>query len=161
MTLRIGSGPQAPQTARKPRWPLYLAVAAVVVLLAAGAAVAGILTARHDARPAAAVKLDSPQAIAQRLADLGAPCGPLEARTDPLGATARASCFVGDNEVVISTYATHADAQAQWDRQSATFAGVSDVDMVIGDVWTVSCDDPAYAKRAAELLGGIYRHADA
>lgn len=166
-TYHVGQPPQAPPTARKPRWPLYAGIAAAVLLLAGGAAVAGILTARHDngtptspaSSPAAPVKLDSPQAIAQRLADLGAACGRLVPITNPLGATARASCYIGDDEVVISTYASRADAENQWDLQSTTLAGISDVDMVIGDGWTISADDPAYAVRAAALLGGVYRHA--
>lgn len=137
----------------------------MVLLLAATAATAKLVAASHDsAKPTASVspaqvRLDSPQAIAQRLADLGAPCTALAPLSEPLRATARASCYVnGDDEVVISTYASHDDVEAQWDLMSTTLAGISDLDMVIGDIWTISGDDPAYVKHAADLLGGAYRH---
>lgn len=53
-TIRIGQPPQGPpRRERRSRWPLLAGGLAVLVMLAAGAAVAGIAMARRDARASA------------------------------------------------------------------------------------------------------------
>lgn len=134
---------------------LLAAVLVVAASLLLGNAIQSGPQAAASASPAS---MDSPQSIAHRLDQLGIGCGSLTPISDPSGATARASCHVGGDEVVISTYLSRADVDAQWQLQSALVAGITDMDMVLGDTWTLSCDDPAYAQKAADLLDAEYRH---
>lgn len=150
------------------RWRLPLIIGSAVILTAAIGTWVGTLIAHHDsARPSAesatstavAVEpLDSPQAIARRLQQGGLSCTGMEPTTDPLNATARASCYNGQNQLVISTYASHDDVEIQWQDQKELLEGISELYMVLGDTWTVSTDSPADAMNAAQILGGEYRH---
>lgn len=155
---------------------IAVGVAAVLALAVAG----GILGAKlvsPDRSPAASdvspspsasiaptrkhlnVVLDSASAIASYLEIEGAPCAKLAPQAEVIGAKERARCYVGSNEVVISVYGTQSDADANWEMLSTSLKGVSAVYYVMGDRWTLNSTDATYMRKAADILGGEYRHA--
>lgn len=156
---------QAPPPVRagRPRW-LIAALAAlaalvviVVVLVAVGAYLLGQQGGDTPPKAAPPPRLDSPQVIVDRLAELGMPCANLDPISNPVGAVARSSCYVGTDQVTISVYASHEDVEAQWEMHKALLLGEMDAALVIGDIWTLNPDDREWGKRAAELLGAEFR----
>lgn len=71
-----------------------------------------------------------------------------------IGAVGRGSCYIDGEEVLVSVYATKADAEAEPQRKHALLAGVSDVVVVVGENWTASCDVVAHCERIASGVGG-------
>ncbi len=140
--------------------PLVAGLVAFAVL-AVGVIVVLAFTLGRDSGEAAPtappVRLDSPQAIAARLAELGMPCANLSPISNPIGAVARSSCYVGTDEVTISVYESKADVEAQWNMHKALILGESKAALVVGDIWTLNPDDHEWGRRAAEKLGAEFR----
>ena len=85
------------------------------------------------------------------------PCIGYEAIDKPTGAKARGRCSVAGYDMVVSTYASHADAVGAFEEMAATMAGSSAVHMAIGVNWTLNGDDADYVQRVAKAFGGEYR----
>lgn len=143
-----------PASERRGGWPLWTmpALIAVIVVLALGLT---YLLAGGSAGPPR--EFDSPQAIAARLAELGQPCPNLQPIPDPVGAESRATCYIGTDQVIISVYADASDVEENWDLHRRILGSGADVQMVIGDYWSINADDRAWGRKAAQLLGGEYR----
>lgn len=144
--------PQRP-TPRSRRVPLVIAV---VFLIVAVLGVAGALTWALAAKPSTSTPSSFRNAdeLVDYLGTHGLQCGPIEHVAGPATAESLIDC---GKTIVIAVYATHDDAVGQFEEQSATLAGIAKVHMAIGSNWTVSSDDPAYAKAAAGLLRAEYR----
>jgi len=171
--------PVIEQTRSRRGWKIGLGVA-VVLVLAVGGGVFGAKLVHPKAAPAftagaspsAAVSptptrkhlkvvLATTSDIASYLDIEGAPCAGYAKQTEIIGAKERAHCTIGGDDVVISTYAMQSDAEANWDLMVTTLKGVSPIDFVMGDRWTLNSSNAAYMRKAADILGGEYRHADA
>jgi hypothetical protein len=108
--------------------------------------------------PAAAEEYDGAQRLVGALNGAGIECLNWERTEDPIGAVERGSCYVGTEEVVASIYADHAEAEAQPDSKAQMLAGISDVDMVVGGNWTLSCDRQDLCAQIARDFGGKHIH---
>lgn len=163
-------GHVVPARKKRKMWPWIAGGLAGVVLLCCGIGVAANLAADEDKKPAANSSpstapateepigpLDSPAAVAQAIEKRsGLKCDNLSAVENPIGATARSNCRAAGGEIVISTYASQQDANAHMANYAGLLGGISDVRMATGDKWTVSGDDDAYVRKAAEVLHGTY-----
>lgn len=101
----------------------------------------------------------TPQNLVAALEDKGVVCAGYSATANPIGAVGRGSCQLDGQETVVSIYATQADATGEPQRKNQLLGGL-EVDMVVGVNWTVSCHDPAAAKRVADAIGGQVVHLD-
>ncbi|MEU8158130.1 hypothetical protein AB0B94_31130 [Micromonospora sp. NPDC048986] len=141
---------------------------AVAVLLLAGAvagcdsgssstpATSGTTQAASASKTPAATRYDTPQALVGALETGGINCGGYDPTEGVIGAVARGSCYIGDAEVVVSIYATKADAAGEPAKKHQLLAGVADVVMTVGENWTTSCDTPADCEKIAKVIGGQY-----
>jgi hypothetical protein len=151
---------------KRRRWP-WIVGGAVVLVLFLGVGLGAAFSAGEN-EPASSVAAATAQALKPPVistpADVakevrmrgGLECNTLKPIPDPVGAVARSSCAASRGEMVISTYANSADVDAQWKSYSETITKIDDADMAVGDNWTVSGDDSAYIRKAAEVLGGSY-----
>jgi hypothetical protein len=89
----------------------------------------------------------------------GVVCSGYSTTENPTGAVGRGSCQLDGQETVVSIYATESDAKGEPERKNRLLGGLV-VDMVVGVNWTVSCHDPAAAKRVADAIGGQVVHLD-
>jgi hypothetical protein len=144
-----GNGAERAGGRRRRRWVVVAAAAGVALLLAA-AGVGYVLT--RPAEPG----YDSPEAIAELLAERGAPCTDFSDGGDGR-ADQRGSCRADGQEIIIATFGSRADVEAHWRRQLETAADNESVGMVIGDRWTISGAARAYLRHAAEALDAEYR----
>lgn len=130
---------------RSKRLRLVLAVA-VVAVLAAGFAVY---------RLTASERFDSPRALADRLADLGAPCLDFKANEKwPHMAT----CRSGKDKVTIEVLGK--DRDSEWPVLQTMVEASSDTmkfSAAYDDGWALYGYDRAYIEKAADLLGGEFR----
>lgn len=171
--------PVIEQSRSRRGWKIGLGVA-VVLVLAVGGGIFGAKLVHPKAAPTFAAGSSPSTAaspaptrkhlkvvflttsdIASYLEIEGAPCAGYAKQAEIIGAKERAHCTVNGDDVVISTYAMQSDAEANWELMSTTLKGVSAVDYVMGDRWTLNSDNAAYMRKAADILGGEYRHADA
>lgn len=72
--------------------------------------------------------------------------------TTPKGAAERGECWPSaDDNVIVSTYATHSDAAAAVDAQRKLGVGVG---MLTGENWTLAGGGTGFRAKAKEILGG-------
>lgn len=90
--------------------------------------------------PAAKKEYDGAQRLVGGLNEAGIACLNWERTENPIGADERGSCYVGEEELVVSIYASHDEAAAHPKEKAALLAGISDVYTIVGGNWTVSCD---------------------
>lgn len=109
-------------------------------------------------KPTAADEYDTAQRLVGGLNEAGIACLNWERTENPIGAEERGSCYVGTEEVVVSIYGSHKDAAADPDAKAEILRGVSDVDMVVGGNWTLSCDSEALCTEIASRFGGEQTH---
>ena len=116
------------------------AITAAVVLLA--------LTGCGEDEPD---RYDTPQAVVAALEEQGVSCAGYDETQGAVGAVARGSCRMG-GEVIVSVYATEADAEGEPQRKSQLLGGLA-VTMVVGENWTASCDVLADCEKIADTTG--------
>lgn len=105
-------------------------------------------------KPPAPARYDTPQALIAALEQKGVQCGGYDPTEGVIGAVGRGSCYMDGQEVVVSVYATKADAEGEPQRKHELLAGVSEVTMVVGENWTASCDQVADCRRIEAATGG-------
>ncbi|MEV6493391.1 hypothetical protein AB0M20_32940, partial [Actinoplanes sp. NPDC051633] len=81
-------------------------------------------------------------------------CRNWEETQGALGALERGSCFVGSKEVVVSIYDSHEEAAGEPAAHAELLAGVSDTIMVVGENWTLSCEETSICERIESDFGG-------
>jgi hypothetical protein len=145
---RMTEAIQEPSTtpARGPRrlW-LVLAVAVVVVLATTGFAVY---------RLTASERFDSPRAFADRLAELGVPCGDLKVNEKW---THLAKCQSGKGEMTVEIIGGGM-ADEQWKVLfTVVELGGPEFAAAYDDEWAIYGNDRAYLRKVADLLGGELR----
>jgi hypothetical protein len=111
--------------------------------------------------PRAEDEYDGAQRLVGALNEAGVACLNWERTENPIGADERGSCYVGTQEIVASIYANHEDAAAEPESKGVLLAGVSDVDVVVGGNWTLSCDEADLCQQIADDFGGELVHIDA
>lgn len=104
--------------------------------------------------PVAKDEYDGAQRLLGGLTKVGIDCINWERTPDPIGADERGSCYVGEEELVVSIYATREDAAAEPESKAVILEGVADVHMVVGGNWTLSCDTQAMCQTIEESFGG-------
>lgn len=168
-------GQMMPQPSKKKsKLPWILGgIGALVVLCIGGVVLIGVTaepektgsaaataTESPAAQVAAAIEITNPIDVARAVEErAGLKCTAVSPIADPVGAKARSSCTTPVGEVVISTYSNTTDAEAAWPAYAAMITQISAAEMAVGDNWTVSGDNSAYIKKAAEVLGGSYQSA--
>ena len=146
-----------------------LAVAALL-LVVAGCGQPNKAAGFHDTpSPSAAATSSPPRALdeydaVQRLVgalnEAGIACVNWERTDNPLYAKELGSCYVGTEEVVTAIYSTHEGAAAEPEIKAGMFAGLGDVDVVVGGNWTLSCDSNALCSQIEDKFGGELVHID-
>jgi hypothetical protein len=166
----IGFPPAPPKKKSKLPWILG-GIGAFLALCLGGVVLIGVTadsdktgtpeaTSSPAVQAAAAIEITNPIDLARAMEErTGLKCTALVPVADPVGANARSSCTTPVGEVIISTYDSSAQAQAAWPAYSAMITQIGPAEMTTGDTWTVSGDNSAYIKKAAEVLGGSYQSA--
>lgn len=91
--------------------------------------------------------------LADALNNAGIPCTNWEPVDNPLtGATTLGSCYIADEEIMVATYTNHADAAGQ----PAYLHALTEADttVVVGALWTLSCDTTTTCQHIAHQFGG-------
>lgn len=96
-------------------------------------------------------KYDTPADIATALNDNGVACANFENTDRAVSAAGRGSCYLGDKQLMLSIYASEADAKAE--RHSKLLGGLDSI-MVVGPNWTVSCTLEADCEKVKDAIGG-------
>jgi hypothetical protein len=104
--------------------------------------------------PAAAEEYDGAQRLVGGLNEAGIACINWERTENPIGADERGSCYVGEEEIVASIYASHDEAAAQPEEKAALLVGVVDTVFVVGGNWTLSCDSTSLCRQIEQEFGG-------
>lgn len=104
--------------------------------------------------PQASATYDSVQRLVGALNAAGIACLNWERTENPTGAVERGSCYFGTEEVVASTYETEEEAAAAPQEKASLLAGISDVNMVVGGNWTLSCDSQQLCGIIEKVFGG-------
>jgi hypothetical protein len=104
--------------------------------------------------PAGKDEYDGAQRLAGGLNEAGIACLNWERTENPIGAEERGSCYVGEEEIVASIYATAGEAAAAPEEHAALLAGISDTVMVVGGNWTLSCDSTSLCGQIEKKFGG-------
>lgn len=92
--------------------------------------------------------------IVAALEEGGLVCPSYSPTGDPVGAAERGACWPegkDGNNLIVSTYATQADAKAAAEGQRKLGVGV---DMLTGDNWTLAGGTHDFLAKAKEILGG-------
>ncbi len=108
---------------------------------------------KPDPAPSPA-KFDTPQAVVAAMEQKGIACTGYDTTEGAIGAVGRGSCYIDGEEVLVSVYATKADAENEPQRKHQLLAGVSEVIVVVGENWTASCDLVSHCERIAAGVGG-------
>ncbi|MFI6760094.1 hypothetical protein ACIBF5_13245 [Micromonospora sp. NPDC050417] len=116
----------------------------------------GTATPVATSKSPTATRYDTPQALVGALEAGGINCAGYDPTEGVIGAVARGSCHIGDAEVVVSIYATKADAAGAPAKQHQLLAGLMDVVMTVGENWTTSCDTASDCEKIAKVIGGEY-----
>lgn len=132
------------------------ALVAVLVGVLAFAAGRNSDDAAAHATPPPPKTFSSPQQLIAEMEKRGLPCPGYSPVDKPIDAVAMADCTANGKDVLVTIYATHADALAAFQRVSGIMHGLSSTDMAVGENWTVNCDDASFAKQVAQALGGEY-----
>jgi hypothetical protein len=128
-------------------WIVGAGLAGAVLLIAAAGYLVGW-------QAGSAPSFESPQAVADRAAELGMPCANLTLVREPKTAAQQGRCKAGSEFVVISTFTDDADIEKQW----ASMTDIPGIGLAVGPNWTiVSDDDGGYARKIADLLDAEYR----
>lgn len=135
----------------------HLATAAALTLAALLAGCGGSDEPTPDPTPTAA-RYAQPQDLVAALETAGINCARYDPTDGAVGAVGRGSCYIGDAEVVVSVYATTADAAEEPERKRQFVGGLIDIIMVVGPNWTTSCDQLADCEMIAEATGGKLNH---
>lgn len=141
-----------------------VALAVLPLLLLAGCGNSSHLS-EPQAQPAPAVTTAAPkpspsdeylsaQHLVAALNTAGVPCLNWQQTDNPLNALDLGSCYVGEEEVVAATYSSHEEAAGEPDYKAAILKGVSDVYVVVGGKWTLSCDTTALCQQIVDKFGG-------
>lgn len=104
--------------------------------------------------PVAKEKYDGAQRLVGGLNEAGIACINWERTENPIGADERGSCYVGEEELVVSIYASHEEAVADPQQKAAVLTGISDVYAIVGGNWTVSCDTRNLCATIEGTFGG-------
>jgi hypothetical protein len=144
-----------------------LAVATLIALGAAGCAdsttpAASPATSTTAASPSPSVpptppaqdEYDTAQRLVGALNKAGTTCINWERVETPIGALERGSCYAGTEEIVASIYGSQEEAAAEPANKGEILAGVSDVVMVVGGNWTLSCETEETCERIEASFGG-------
>jgi PBP1b-binding outer membrane lipoprotein LpoB len=145
-----------------------IAAAALFVSLLAGcssspAPATAEATAQPSPTPAfrAADTYDGAQRLVGGLNESGIACINYDGIDNPIGALERGSCYVGTEEVVASVYASHDDVESDVVKKVQLLAGSSDVNMVTGGNWALSCDSQTLCTDISQRFGGELHHVPA
>lgn len=103
-------------------------------------------------------KYSSPMRLIEALSLGRIDCVDYSAVASPSGAVARGSCYVLGEEYTIGIYKSEAQAREQPKSMAVLLEGVTDVNLVLGQNWTVGCPDEAARRSVARVLGGEVFH---
>ncbi|MFI2663357.1 hypothetical protein [Micromonospora carbonacea] len=96
---------------------------------------------------------DKPEDVVAALAKEGVRCAQYTPIPEPQNAVGRGSCNLDGKQVIVSVYATEADAEGEPQRKRQLLGGM-DVRMVVGGNWTITCVDDGQCGRVVEAIGG-------
>ncbi|MFF0822485.1 hypothetical protein ACFYUR_19150 [Micromonospora haikouensis] len=122
--------------------------------LAAVALLAVVLAGCGSDQPAT---YDTPQDVVAALDKQGVRCAGYTPISEPQNAVGRGSCDLDGEQVIVSVYATEADAEGEPERKRQLLGGM-EVRMVVGGNWTLTCTDEQMCKRLADAIGGDAVH---
>lgn len=115
-------------------------------------ALAAVLTLTGCGAPDTGGRFDHAADIVTALEKGGLVCPSYAPVATPQGAAERGACWPAkDNNVIVSIYATEADASAAADGQRKLGVGVG---MLSGENWTLTGGGEAFRAQAKEILGG-------
>lgn len=103
---------------------------------------------------------DSPPLLIEAMAKGSIDCTNYRAIANPTGALARGSCYVAGEEYTIGIYRSAAQARQQPNNLADLLKGTSEVNIVLGQNWTVGCPDQQSCLIVATVLGGEVFHQD-
>jgi hypothetical protein len=107
-----------------------------------------------SAAPKAADEYDGAQRLVGGLNEAGIACLNWERTENPIGALERGSCYIGTEEIIASIYSSDEAAADEPEQKAALLGGASDVIMVVGGNWTLSCDVRELCEQIAQKFGG-------
>lgn len=138
---------------------VILAAAVAIITMAAGTRSTASATASSG--PPTASPYSTPAELQQALEAHHITCGNYTVVTGrPVLAISDARCHnEGGKEVVLRIYANHVDAESQSALLSKAAEGTNvQFDLLVGDNWTISCDNVQWLNRASTYLGGHIVH---